>query len=111
LYLDRRGALLNGLASHCDGHLAVHNADAGLHVTTLLPAGVDDCEIVRHMSARGLTASEHSTCYAGPTRRSGLLLGFGGFDEQQLEAATQTLGEVLRAAARREASGAGRSGA
>jgi hypothetical protein len=38
-----------------------------------------------------------STCYVGGARRSGLLLGFGGFDERTLVAATRTLGEVLRA--------------
>jgi GntR family transcriptional regulator/MocR family aminotransferase len=96
VYLRRREALLDGLARHCDGVLAVHNADAGLHVATLLPDGVDDVEVVRRMTERGLTATALSTCYAGDARRSGLLLGFGGSDERALEAATRTLGEVLR---------------
>ncbi|MFL5578309.1 MAG: PLP-dependent aminotransferase family protein [Gemmatimonadaceae bacterium] len=96
LYLGRRAALLEGLARHCDGYLAVHNADAGLHVATLLPAGVDDVDVVRRMAARGLTATALSTCYAGPARRSGLLLGFGGSDERRIATATRALGEILR---------------
>jgi GntR family transcriptional regulator/MocR family aminotransferase len=97
VYLARRRALLDGLALHCDGLLKVHNAEAGLHAVTLLPDGVDDVAVVERMRARGLTATALSTCYAGPARRSGLLLGFGGFDEARLAEAARRLGEVLRA--------------
>ena len=96
IYLRRREALLDGLARHCDGALTVLNADAGLHVATLLPDGVDDVSVLQRMTARGLTAMALSTCYVGKRRRNGLLLGFGGFDERTLVAATRTLGDVLR---------------
>lgn len=96
LYLRRRTALLDGLVRHCDGRLVVHNADAGLHVTTFLPAGVRDTEVVERMAERGLTATALSACYAGPVRRSGLLLGFGGSSESRIARATRTLGEILR---------------
>lgn len=103
LYLRRREALLDGLARHCDGRLVVHNADAGLHVATLLPMGVDDVDVVTRMAEHGLTATALSTCYAGSSRRSGLLLGFGGSSERRIAAATRTLGEVLRVAVKRHA--------
>jgi hypothetical protein len=32
-YLERRDALLRGLARHCGDLLKIHNSDAGLHVT------------------------------------------------------------------------------
>jgi GntR family transcriptional regulator/MocR family aminotransferase len=98
LYLRRRAALLDGLARHCAGRLRVLNADAGLHVSALLADGTDDRDVVRRMEARGLTATPLSSCYAGPARRSGLLLGFGGTTEGALAAATRVLGEVLREA-------------
>lgn len=97
IYVRRRQALLDGVARHCDGLLAVHNADAGLHVATLLPDGVDDVEVVGRMAARGLAGTALSTCYTGEARRSGLLLGFGGSDERTLADATRVLGEILRA--------------
>jgi len=97
VYLKRRDALLTGLARHCGDSLTVHNADAGLHVAVLLSPGLDDADVVRHMTRRGLTATALSTCYAGPSRRSGLLLGFGGSTERRLLEATRVLGEVLRA--------------
>ena len=95
LYLRRREALLDGLARHCDGDITVHNADAGLHFATFLRAGVDDVAVLERMSERGLTATALSTCYAGATRRHGLLLGFGGSDERRIVKATRTLGEIL----------------
>ena len=95
LYLDRREALLNGLARHCRGYLTVINADAGLHIATLLPENLSDVAVVRRMTAHGLTATALSSCYGGPTRRSGLLLGFGGSTERRLAEATGTLGDLL----------------
>ncbi len=99
VYRKRRDALLDGLDRHCDGRLAVHNADAGLHLTALLPDGMDDADVVQRLSNRGLTAMTLSSCYAGRERRSGLLLGFGGSTERQLFQATRVLGEVLRESA------------
>src|SRR5262249_14694306 len=63
LYDRRRSALLEGLARHCDGRLTVHNAEAGLHVATLLPDRLADTAVIQEMSARKLTASALSTCY------------------------------------------------
>ncbi|MGH7130179.1 MAG: PLP-dependent aminotransferase family protein, partial [Planctomycetaceae bacterium] len=103
LYLERRGALLTGLERHCDRHLTVFNADAGLHVAAQLATGLDDRDLLRRMSACGLTATPLSTCYAGPARRSGLLLGFGGSTVPGLADATGRLGELLRRAAAEEA--------
>ena len=94
-----RVILVDGLARHCDGQLAVHNADAGLHLTALLPDGMDDADVVQRLSNRGLTAMTLSSCYAGRDRQSGLLLGFGGSTERQLFQATRVLGEVLRESA------------
>jgi GntR family transcriptional regulator / MocR family aminotransferase len=96
IYLRRRDALLQGLERHCAEGLTVINADAGLHVATLLANGMRDVDVVERMAARGLTAMPLSTCYAGARRRQGLLLGFGGFDERTLIAGTKTLGDVLR---------------
>jgi GntR family transcriptional regulator / MocR family aminotransferase len=96
VYQRRRDALLAGLARHCGDQLTVHNADAGLHVAVLLAGRLDDREVVRRMAARGLTATPLSSCYAGPSGLSGLLLGFGGSTERRLADATRVLGEILR---------------
>ncbi len=95
VYRRRRDALLTGLARHCGDRLTLHNADAGLHIAVLLADGLDDADVVERMAGRGLTATALSTCYAGPAKRSGLLLGFGGSTERRLIEATRVLGEVL----------------
>ena len=104
--LARRNALLTGLAEHCGGALRVHNADAGLHIATTLEDGGNDEVLVRRLAARGIVAGALSACHAGAKRRSGLLLGFGGFGESQIATAAQVLGEVLRAAPIAAADGA-----
>ncbi len=96
LYRARRDALLSGLARHSSDRLSVTNADAGLHLAALLQDGLDDRDVVRRMAARGLTATPLSSCYAGGSGRSGLLLGFGGSTERRLLEATRVLGEVLQ---------------
>src|SRR4029079_13331912 len=52
-YLERRDALLRGLALHCEDLVRVHNSDAGLHVTVLLRHGANDRDVtnLRHQSA------------------------------------------------------------
>ncbi len=95
-YLERRDALLRGLDRHCRDLVEVHNSDAGLHVTVLLREGLDDQEIVAWLRRRGLAAMPLSNSYVGPSRRQGLLLGFGCAQPQRLHAATRILGEVLR---------------
>ena len=51
-YLERRDALLRGLARHCGNLLKIHNSDAGLHVTALLRMGLDDQDVVARLGRR-----------------------------------------------------------
>ena len=95
-YLERRDALLHGLAVHCGDLVQVHNSDAGLHVTVLLPEGVDDRDIAVRLGRRGVATLALSTAYVGPTPRHGLLLGFGCAEPERLLEATRVLGDVLR---------------
>jgi len=94
-YQERRDALLRGVDRHCGDLLRVHNADAGLHVAALLRDGIDDQNVIAGLSSRGLAAISLSNSYLGPTRRQGLLLGFGCATPQRLIQATCILGEVL----------------
>ncbi|HEX7980002.1 MAG TPA: PLP-dependent aminotransferase family protein [Gemmatimonadaceae bacterium] len=94
-YLERRDALLRGLALHCSDLVEVHNSDAGLHVTVLLPEGVDDREVAARLGRRGVATLALSTSYVAPARRQGLLLGFGCAEPQRLLDATRILREVL----------------
>jgi GntR family transcriptional regulator/MocR family aminotransferase len=99
VYLNRRNALVDGIRERLDGLLTIHNADAGLHLVAWLPKRVNDVTVVSRASARGISATAVSTCYAGPTSRSGLVLGFGGANERQIARGVRTLEEVIRRSA------------
>ena len=94
-YLERRDALLLGIARYCRG-LEVYNADAGLHVTVMLRDGIDDREVVANLRRRGLVALPLSNSYLGTSRRHGLLLGFGCTTPQRLLDSTRVLGDLLK---------------
>jgi GntR family transcriptional regulator/MocR family aminotransferase len=96
VYLRRRNALVDALATYCADCLTVYNADAGLHLTTLLRPGIDDIAVVGRMSELSLNANPLSACYLGEARRPGLLLGFGGWEEDRIQSATRALAEALR---------------
>ena len=100
-YLERRDALLRGLALHCDDLALVHNSDAGLHVTVLLREGADDHDVAMRLGRRGIATSSLSKSYLGPARRQGLLLGFGCASPDRLFEATRILGDVLGGRAHR----------
>ena len=55
LYLGRRDALVERIRARLGDVLTIHCADAGLHLSAFLPAGVDDREVLR----RGGGAGDH----------------------------------------------------
>jgi len=95
-YLERRDAVLRGLALHCADLVRVHNSDAGLHVTVMLRNDAEDRGVAERLGRRGVAALALSNAYVGPGRRQGLLLGFGCAEPQRLLDATRILGDVLR---------------
>jgi GntR family transcriptional regulator/MocR family aminotransferase len=98
-YLERRDALLLGLARHGGDLVQVHNSDAGLHVTVLLRTEAGDHEVAARLGRRGIATRALSNAYVGQSREPGLLLGFGCAPPQRLLDATRILGDVLRAPA------------
>lgn len=97
LYELRRDALLRSIHAHAKNLLSPFNTDAGLHIAAFLPAKVDDVELVRQAIDQGIFGTALSTCYAGKTRRSGLILGFGGFNERAMQSAMQKFATLIRA--------------
>ncbi|HEV8431053.1 MAG TPA: PLP-dependent aminotransferase family protein [Pyrinomonadaceae bacterium] len=96
VYEARRNALVYSLGETCGEVLKLYNADAGLHLTALLPKSFDDCELVSRAAQRGISATALSSCFATKASRSGLILGFGGADEERIKAAVQVLAELIR---------------
>jgi GntR family transcriptional regulator/MocR family aminotransferase len=95
IYLERRDALVAGIERLLRGTLTIANADAGMHLTAWLNAGVDDREVVRRAALRGISAIALSTCYAGRPSRMGLVLGFGGANASEIERGLEVLVDVI----------------
>jgi GntR family transcriptional regulator / MocR family aminotransferase len=95
VYHARRNALVDSIADTCGEVLKPYNADAGLHLTALLPGGVDDVELVNRAAQRGISPIALSSCFAGKATLSGLVLGFGGTNEEEIKTAVQTLAGLI----------------
>ena len=96
--------MLECLAEKCAGLLRVEPANSGMHVVVslepLLAERLSDVEIAGALSKDGLVALPLSAFFAeGTTAASiqqGLLLGFSGFEESEITAATETLALTLQ---------------
>jgi GntR family transcriptional regulator/MocR family aminotransferase len=96
IYLSRRNALITAIREHAADVLTIANTDAGLHLVIFIPDHVDDLEVARLAAEHGLFPAPLSACYATAPSRAGLILGFGGSDEQVLTDGVRTLAELVR---------------
>ncbi|WP_038910751.1 PLP-dependent aminotransferase family protein [Dickeya dadantii] len=94
VYAERRHVLIEAL-QHETPWLQLEPGDQGMHLVAWLPDGVEDVAVERAAHAAGLALRALSPMYAGPTRRSGLMLGFGGFPPEALRQAVRQLRTVL----------------
>jgi GntR family transcriptional regulator / MocR family aminotransferase len=95
IYLERRNVLVSSVQKHFGNLLTPFNTDGGLHLCAFLPKGIDDREITRNAAQRGISVMPLSSCYADKKSKSGLVLGFAGANESQIEAATKILRQII----------------
>lgn len=79
------------------GH--VQPCDQGMHMVVWLRDDIDDRAVAAAAVARGVAVRAVSPMYAPGTERPGLLLGFGGYRADDIEAAARRLATVIRSAA------------
>lgn len=96
LYSARQKKLISAIRVNIETHVRIIGTDAGLHLVALLPPGVDDCEICRRGIAAGLAVTPLSSCYLRPGKQKGLILGYGGVDEQAIVSGVKRLNAELR---------------
>jgi GntR family transcriptional regulator/MocR family aminotransferase len=97
-YANRRAVLLETLARHVPD-MSVVPAPGGLHLTVLLPAGIDEAETVSACRARGLSVAPLAAYYVGPRLLSGLVLGFAATPAPLIPDAVRRLSAACRAEA------------
>ena len=101
LYLGRQKTLITAIRSFLETPVEIVGTDTGMHLVALLPPNLDDVEISRRAAADGLAVTPLSTCYLHPGGRQGLILGYGGIDEQTIETSVKKLNAALRKSAAR----------
>ncbi|RZJ05214.1 MAG: PLP-dependent aminotransferase family protein [Brevundimonas sp.] len=97
-YMDRRNLLAEAIDARIGDRLEIVGIQAGLHLTALLPDGVDDVEIATRAAEAGLSVLPLSNCYLGEASRSGLVLGYGAPDEAMIRRGVAKLAALLEEA-------------
>jgi GntR family transcriptional regulator/MocR family aminotransferase len=95
IYGERRRFLLEALARNFAGAGTFTDHQAGMQVAFHLKGGADDREVARRARREGLTVAALSSYCFRPGRLNGLLLGFCGFTEEELEEGLKRLARVL----------------
>ena len=91
LYATRREVLVAGLERHLARWLEGVPDRAGTYLVTrpaaAIVSGFDDRAVVAAAAGEGIALAPLSACYAGRRRRQGLILGYAGTPEDQIDAA------------------------
>ncbi|MEF8940817.1 MAG: hypothetical protein V5A22_13310, partial [Salinivenus sp.] len=69
--------------------------DAGLHLVGWLPDGVDDREVSAHLDEHDIVALPLSFYSERPLPRGGLLLGYAGVPEDEIDDEVHRMAEIL----------------
>jgi GntR family transcriptional regulator/MocR family aminotransferase len=100
LYATRQARLLRAAKKHLAGLVDMRPAEAGMHLVAELPAGVDDVALTARALDAGVVVRPLSSHYLERADRSGLLLGYAGVAERDIDRGVEQLAPVLRAQSR-----------
>ncbi|MGQ0584260.1 MAG: MocR-like pyridoxine biosynthesis transcription factor PdxR [Reyranella sp.] len=99
LYAGRREALLAAAERHLGGLLAIAPDPGGMHLIAkpvrALAKSFDDVAVTKAAAEAGLVVQPLSVCYAGRPKRHGLILGYAGTPEAEIERGIRTLRRVV----------------
>jgi GntR family transcriptional regulator/MocR family aminotransferase len=96
LYAERQDVLLRSARRDLDGFLEVTPSATGLHLVGWLPPGTDDRAVSGAAAGIGIETPPLSAYRVRPSRRSGLLLGYGGVNPRQIRDGVRALAGVAR---------------
>jgi len=95
LYATRQGILLDAMDRALDAPIDVVPGDAGLHLIGWVPEEIDDRAVSDHLARHDLVAPPLSFYSTRPLERGGLLLGYGGFTEEEIRAGARKMNDAL----------------
>ncbi len=94
VYAARRATLIAALERHMPDDVTLQPSDQGMHLLLWLPRRFDDVQLAKSALADSIVVRPISPMY-GREPRSGLMLGFGGFESDELEASAVRLRHVM----------------
>jgi GntR family transcriptional regulator/MocR family aminotransferase len=97
IYGERRQALIDALQVEVP-ELRIQQADQGMHIVAWLPNGLDDVAVAKAANKAGIALRALSPMCSSNLPLSGLMLGFGGFTNEQLRDGVRRLRQVLEEA-------------
>jgi GntR family transcriptional regulator/MocR family aminotransferase len=97
LYAERQRALVRATERELGGLLSMRPAEGGMHLVGWLERGQDDASVSRRAAALGVEAPPLSAFSMEPRRTGGLVLGYAGFEESEIERGVRRLAAVLQA--------------
>jgi GntR family transcriptional regulator/MocR family aminotransferase len=100
VYSARQQALVESMSGHLGGLLTVEVEAGGMHLTARLSAGLaarmNDMQVSQKARDAGLVLPALSSYCVGAASHQGLLMGYSGFDEAELDAACAKLADLLQ---------------
>jgi GntR family transcriptional regulator/MocR family aminotransferase len=94
LYVERQSILVDLVKRNLAGIVEISPAEAGLHLIGWLKDG-DDCMISNRLAKHGVHAVPVSAYASLPLSRKGLILGYAGINEQQMQYGVEQMVKVL----------------
>lgn len=91
LYNERRQALLDAVHDHMVDKFEVIGAAAGLHLAGFLPSGTNDIDVSNKAAQMKFSVMPLSPCYLGGPAKSGLVLGYGSANVEEIRDAVRKL--------------------
>ncbi len=99
IYGQRQKAFLSAAERHLQGLVEYSPADGGMHLIGKLSHPLEDTigdvEVCRQAEKAGIRLTPLSSTYRLGKGKQGLIAGYAGFDEQELEGAAESLAECL----------------
>ncbi|WP_410001835.1 PLP-dependent aminotransferase family protein [Tardiphaga sp. 709] len=95
-YAERRTFLIEAISREFPEWAVLQPSDQGMHLVVWLPKKVDDVKVAGEARSAGIVVRAVSPLYASKKRRSGLMLGFGGFSIKDLDVFAKRLGAILK---------------
>ncbi|WP_342708222.1 PLP-dependent aminotransferase family protein [Bradyrhizobium sp. B124] len=94
VYAARRATLISALARHMPDDFTLQPSDQGMHLLLWMPQDFDDVQLAKAALADGIVVRPISPMYHAAAR-PGLMLGFGGFEPEELETAAIRLRQMI----------------